>query len=329
MASFKNYFNYILKKSRSRLLITSVIALLLTVSTVDVYVYSNWEYHNVTVSFGWVSFILGALCILTPIIELAPYKNRRNIDTLFSLPISKFKMGIAHYLNGIIYIASVFTLCSIYTFLYLLARKNDLNVVHFIPYYFLALLFGIVLYSFTSFAFYQGNTVSDGTIFIIAYSLVLMCVMGVIDLIGFFKDRIQGSYYSAFGPLTGLTRGYSSLIEGNGASFDFTTQRYISFAVWLIIGIASAFGFLYFFAKKKSEDVGEISGSIFGYKVLLPIYGYTLLFMSQEFNVLHLLIVLAMYVGFIIYRRTIKLKKSDYICIIASIIPMVLYPIIC
>jgi hypothetical protein len=119
------------------------------------------------------------------------------------------------------------------------------------------------------------------------------------------------------------------LIEGNGASFDFTTQRYISFAVWVIIGIASAFGFLYFFAKKKSEDVGEISGSIFGYKVLLPIYGYTLLFMSQEFNVVHLLIVLAMYVGFIIYRRTIKLKKSDYICIIASIIPMVLYPIIC
>ncbi len=329
MASFKKYFNYIFKKSRSRLLITLVISLIITVSSVDFYSYNHDEYQVVSVSFDWIATILGFLCFLTPILELAPYKNRRNIDTLFSLPISKFKMGIAHYLNGIIYIASVFTLCSIYTFLYLLARKNDLNVVHFIPYYFLALLFGIILYSFTSFAFYQGNTVSDGTIFIIAYSLVLMCAMGVIDLIGFFKVRVQGSYYSAFGPLTGLTRGYSSLIEGNRALYDFTTQRYISFAVWAIIGIASAFGFLYFFAKKKSEDVGEISGSIFGYKVLIPTFAYSLLFISEDFNVLHLLIVLAMYIGYIIFRRSIKLKRSDYICIIASIIPIVLYPIIC
>ena len=148
MASFKNYFNYIFKKSRSRLFISLVISLLITVATVDVYIYDSGDFRTVSVSFGWISFILGALCILTPILELAHFKNRRNIDTLFSLPISKFKMGIAHYLNGIVHISSVFTLCSLYTFLYLLARRNDINAVKFIPYYFLALLFGIILYSF-------------------------------------------------------------------------------------------------------------------------------------------------------------------------------------
>lgn len=329
MTSFKNYFNYIFKKSRSRLLITLVIALLITVSTVDVYIYEGADFRNVTVSFGWIATILGFLCYLTPILELEGFKNRRNIDALFSFPVSKFKMGLAHYLNGIIYIVSTFTVCSIYTFFYLLARKSDLNVVHFIPYYFLAVLFGIFLYSFVAFAFYQGNTVSDGVIFVVGYSFVFASVVSVINAIDFFKKTIESGPYTAFGPLTGLTEGYANLIEGNSFDYYLHTQRYISFAVWAVIGIASIFGFLYTFAKKKTEDVGEISTTIFGYRVLIPIFAYSLLFISEDFNVLHLLIVLAMYIGYIIFRRSIKLKRSDYICIIASIIPIVLYPIIC
>ena len=329
MTSFKNYFNYVFKKSRSRLLITLVISLLITVSTVDVYIYDYEEYHSVDVYFGWIAFILGFLCVLTPILELEPFKNRRNIDALFSFPVSKFKMGLSHYLNGIVHIVSAFTVCSIYTFLYLIARKNDLNVAKFIPYYFFALLFGIFLYSFVSFAFYQGNTVSDGTIFVASYSIILVCVVSVIDTIEFSKERVESGLYSAFGPLTGLTNGYTYLIEGKNPENYLNTQRYISFAIWSLIGIASILGFLYTFAKKKTEDVGEISSTIFGYKVLIPVYAYSLLFISEDFNVLHLLIVLAMYIGYIIFRRTIKLKRSDYICIAASIIPMVLYPIIC
>ena len=329
MTSFKNYFNYILKKSRSRLLITLVIALLITVSTVDTYIYDYEEYHSVNISFGWIAIILGFLCALTPILELEGFKNRRNIDALFSFPVSKFKMGLAHYLNGIIYIVSTFTACSIYTFFYLLARSNDLNAAKFIPYYFLAVLYGIFLYSFVSFAFYQGNTVSDGVIFVIGYSFAFASIVSVIDAIDFFKENVESGLYTAFGPLTGLTYGYTNLIEGNSPELYLHTQRYISFAVWIVIGIASIFGFLYTFAKKKTEDVGEISSTVFGYRVLIPTFAYSLLFISEDFNVLHLLIVLAMYVGYIIFRRSIKLKRSDYICIAASIIPMVLYPIIC
>ena len=329
MTSFKNYFNYIFKKSRSRLLITLVIALIISVSTVDTYIYEGADFRNVDVSFGWIATILGFLCFLTPILELEGFKNRRNIDALFSFPVSKFKMGLSHYLNGLVYIVSTFTLCSIYTFFYLLARKNDLNVAKFIPYYFLAVLFGIFLYSFISFAFYQGNTVSDGVIFIIGYSFVFASVVSVINAIDFFKKTVEIGPYTAFGPLTGLTEGYANLIVGHSFDYYLHTQRYISFAVWTVIGIAAAFGFLYTFAKKKTEDVGEISTTIFGYRVLLPIYAYSLLFISEDFNVLHLLIVLAMYIGYIIFRRSIKLKRSDYICIAASIIPIVLYPIIC
>ena len=100
MTSFKNYFNYIFKKSLSRLLVCAVIALLITVSSVDVFIYDYEDIHTVNVSIGFLATILGALCFLTPVLELSPFKNRRNIDTLFNLPVSKFKMGLAHYLNG-------------------------------------------------------------------------------------------------------------------------------------------------------------------------------------------------------------------------------------
>ena len=57
MTSFKNYFNYIFKKSRSRLLITLVIALIITVSSVDVYIYDSGDFRTVSVSFGWIATI--------------------------------------------------------------------------------------------------------------------------------------------------------------------------------------------------------------------------------------------------------------------------------
>ncbi len=329
MTSLKNYFKYIFKKSQPRLFICIVIALLITVSTVDVFIYDYDGYHSANVSFGWISVILGVLCFLTPILELEPFKNRRNIDALFSLPVSRLKMGIAHYMNGIVHIVSVFTLCSAYTFIYLLSKGSELNAVKFIPYYFLSLLFGIFLYSFVSFVFYQGNTVADGTIFILSCSFIFMLFASALNTLKAFDNtNIDSGPYSAFGPITGLAYGYTRLIEKESAEYYFNTQRYISFAFWTVIGILSILGFLYAFANKKAEDVGEISNTIFGYKVLIPAYSYLLLFISEDFNITHLLIILAAYVAFIIYRRTIRLRRSDYICLAASIIPIVLYSIL-
>lgn len=353
MASFKNYFNYTFKSSLTRLIVCLMIALLLTVVLVDVYSYETYEYvqpdtedtyiegeeykekeenyikvRRTSVEFSVISFVFGVLCFFVPLMELEPFKNRRNIDTLFNLPVSKFKMGLAHYLNGLIHVVGIFTVCSVYAFFYMISKSDELNMVKFIPYYFLMVLFGIMLYSFVSFVFLQGNTVTDGILFVLLYSFVFMLFVGVIDCFFDYKDTIDVSSYTAFSPISYVTSIYTNLIEKGDNYYYSNTETYISFVFWIIIGIASIFGFLYMFAKKKAEDVGEISSSIFGYKTLIPIYAYSLLFIFQEFSFLTVLVLIAAFVGYIIYRRSIKLKKSDYLCLALSILPILLCYII-
>ena len=101
------------------------------------------------------------------------------------------------------------------------------------------------------------------------------------------------------------------------------------FFVWGVIGIAAAVGYVYRFAKKGAEKAGEISESWFGYRILIPIYGYCLIFLTTEsfvsvFSVLYWLIFALMIIGYVVYRRSFRLKKSDICGIVAGVIPFIL-----
>lgn len=101
------------------------------------------------------------------------------------------------------------------------------------------------------------------------------------------------------------------------------------FFVWGAIGIASAVGYVVAFVKKGAEKAGEISSSLFGYKLLIPIYGYSLLMLFDwlEFDSLDFMVVLifiAMVIGYIIYRRSFRLKASDLIFTGCGVIAMIL-----
>ena len=132
--------------------------------------------------------ILGVLCMLIPIIELAPFKNRRNLDSLFSLPVSRRKQALAHYLNGIIQISVAFTVCCVLALIQLIAYKRGAIIGYFIVYYFLALIVGILIYSVFMLLFDQANTVIDGILFEIlgAFALffVLQAIRNVIGTVG-------------------------------------------------------------------------------------------------------------------------------------------------
>ena len=96
------------------------------------------------------------------------------------------------------------------------------------------------------------------------------------------------------------------------------------FFVWGVIGIAAAVGYVYRFAKKGAEKAGEISESWLGYKILIPIYGYCLIFLVSDFSVLSWLIFALMIIGYVVYRRSFRLKKSDICGIVAGVIPFIL-----
>ena len=64
---------------------------------------------------------------------------------------------------------------------------------------------------------------------------------------------------------------------------------------------------------KSLEKAGEISNSPFGYKLLIPLYGYSLLMMYENIDFMTILIFIAMVIGYIVYRRSFKLKTSDLV----------------
>ncbi|MBO5357546.1 MAG: hypothetical protein J6A53_09030 [Clostridia bacterium] len=343
MTSFKKYFSYQLKRSLPRLSTIALISLLITMifTRLDLILYENvfLSFTDVTLA---LPFIMITLCITIPILELAPFKNRRNLDTLMFLPVSRLKMSIAHYLNGLVQIVSVFLLCSLYTLFYLLKKINDFSLIlgyvevpfsinYFVPYVIFILLFGIAIYSIYMFVISSAGTLIDGIAFQLFYSVGLFFVALAIKniLAGFTSLKFYNAEnFIIFDPIIDLPYHFKKLMLLE--KWDLTAIDYISFIMWGILGIASIFGFILTFKKQKAEKIGDISTSVFGYKTLIPVLGYSMM-ISVDTSLdlgFQLLLILAMYVGYIIYRRSARLKKADYICLASSILPIFLSLII-
>ena len=90
-------------------------------------------------------------------------------------------------------------------------------------------------------------------------------------------------------------------------------------AVLLALAILAFIG-MYFLSKhKKAEYIGDISDSWFSYKLLIPIYSVILARLLGDAGsiIVNLFLLIATFVGYVIYRRSLKLHKSDIIIMIA------------
>ena len=82
------------------------------------------------------------------------------------------------------------------------------------------------------------------------------------------------------------------------------------------------FRILYFFNKKRTESAGEISNTPFSYKVLLPVCTGLLIYWAFEGEaaIISILALIFSIVGYIIYRRGVKLKIFDIVVISACFV---------
>ncbi len=345
MKVFGRYFTYRLKQSAPRTAVLSVLSLVFCLDVVSSSI-SNRNVLYKETGIYMLAIILGLFCTLIPMLELSGFKNRRNLDTLYFFPIKREKMALAHYLSGALQIFTIYTVSFLATWILLLARTNCFNLSYMPLYYLFSLLLGFVMYSVFMFIFGEANTVADGVLFCALWVLVLNIVMFVARayiLKPFIIDDnrelwIKTSDLPTWGiiytPINNLTVIFQDLIEVNRKplEYDYTArsaERYISemymFFIWGAIGIAAAVGYLISFKKKGAQMAGEISESYFGYKLLIPLYGYSLLLMySQDVDIMTIIIFALMLIGYFIYRRGIKLKRSDIIFIACGIIPIVL-----
>lgn len=334
MTVFNRYLLYRIKNSLLRTLIFTVLSILITQTVLgDCIAWNKPEICN----SGLYMFatMLGIFASIIPFFELAGFKNRRNLDTLYFFPIKRESMALAHYVSGFVQVVFIYTVTYVSGFSFLALNTDYFALHHMIPYYFLSLLLGLVIYSIFMFLFSRANSVADGVLFCLLWifllSLVTSTLFDVIDVINN-RDTVElnqssvwgvGNQLSTWGivyaPINNLTVLYQDLIEinhpeeWNHQAHQIWEYAYMFF-VWGAIGIAAAVGYFFSFAKARAEKAGEISSSWFGYRILIPIYGYCLIYNMRSgggANTLSLISVALMIIGYVVYRRGFKFKKSD------------------
>lgn len=262
-----------------------------------------------------------------PVMEFSVFKKRVNLDCLYALPINRRELAVVHYITGLMMLVIPYTLSYLLNALLLLRAPEAFDFSPLLPYYFVSLALGISQYSLFVFVFHKANTKGDGIWFIILWSFVLVLVLGALremDII----DVYQTQFGIPWGLLTELTPGYSYLIEGipewSTWSPDemWENNQIVWFVIWLLAGIAATVGYVLDFGKQRTEKTGEISDSVFGYKVLIPVYAIAgmITFYVSDTPVFWLIIEIIAISGYTIYRRGFHYKKSDIIILVLLVI---------
>ncbi len=353
MKVFGRYLNYRLKQSLLRTIVFTVLAMLICSTTVAESTRENVEVEWRVSGIYILAVILGIMCTLIPILELSGFKNRRNLDTLYFFPIKRGKMALAHYLSGAIQIFTVYTVSFLTTWIYLLVKTDYFDLLWMPLYYLFSLILGFVMYSIFAFIFNEANTVADGVLFLGLWSIAIYIVMYAVIryIIGptmydngvgidpsFRKLTSYESWGVVYSPINNLTVIFQELIEINqrpdhifGGELthgrQYMSQMYMFFA-WLAVGIAAAVGYFVRFTRKGAEMAGEISESPWGFKLLIPLFGYSLLFMSGLEDIYAIIIFALMLTGYFIYRRSFRIKAKDIIVIACGIIPLIMYEVL-
>jgi len=320
MSSFKRYLFYHLKSRIGYTLTASLLGFLITLfSLIDEH---DGNVDELTESlFFWPAIILSIYAILSAILEFTPFLNRRNLDTLYAMPIKRSTMQLVHYLSGLFSTLFCHAASFFLVLFFWLPYHNFFSLGYAIPLYFISVVCGFIMYAISVFLFTIGNTAIDGCITLLfgGFSLPLILVtlrkfINYRKIFGFSPTEV--SFF--WSPINAFTYAYQIKIEKRYsyslASFYQSKSTLFMIILFLVIGIATTVGFFLLHPKKRIETVGECTHSLFSYRTLVPLYALCCITMMSRVNIFtYSLIFVCMTVGYIIYRRTYRLKKSDLI----------------
>ena len=355
MKSFLKYFRYHSGSTVIRFLVILVLAVLLSavVCSFDRHEvmmggYQELKYPAIGVSGSveGLAFIAAVLASVLPMLELMGFQNRRNMDTLLTLPVSREKMATVHFVNGMIQLVLTVTAIFLVAFFKMIPYFDVFDVGRLWVYYAFTLMGAAIVYAVFSFFFLQANTIADGIVFMALWSsfpaLFVACIQEVFDLGRGDMKGLDWSYFFVFSPLTvvGNTLGASvtptyyydpeggpSVIlhdysyHGKWEQVDTTCM-----IMWGIVALLCIVGYLITFRFKRSEQIGGISSSWFGYRTLIPLIAFSFIFAlsASEIPVAAALILVGMVVGYVIYRRGFRFKIPDFISMGAFVLFAVL-----
>ena len=342
MTSFKKYLLHRIKATWVLTLVLCLFAVIITATTVQVRHYSYYdvkfdEQGNPTkeevliedVQLDSLSIIFVALCGLCtviPVIELGELKNKRNADVTYSLPVDRRKMCVAHFANGFIQILAVYACAAITAAMIIVSNgKGHLYLQYLPPLLLLPIPAALFLYAYFSYLFNEANSVVDGCVSIasgILMPFMLFLSLSTFDLYinGKFVitvvDRLQTRAFPYF-PITKIVGIFSDALTHRNLSFSYDELDIAMIVVWCIIGILAAIGFYFSFSRKRVETIGDISSSWVSYKSIIPLAMFCITVAIDHSGDFFIVIIgaIAAIIGYMLYRRSFKIKMIDIISI--------------
>ena len=241
---------------------------------------------------------------------------------LLAMPISRKSVGRVHYLFGLLTtLAPLLTayVCNIAAVLI----KTELETIHFDWYalsFGVAVLYSLLFYTMYVFVFNEANTVFDGCAFVFLWHNVFYWIMYARA-----KDSINARLLSPERFLERLTRAIEMPAGGRNDDEFYWLFRdpevVAAIFGWVFLGILAGVLFWVRFGKRQYERAGEVSTSIFGYNLLIPVYtvsgalfGYSST-PADEFGypMENFFLFIGAFVLYAIFRRGIKFKVTDYV----------------
>lgn len=330
----RKYFTYLLKKNLITLACLTLFAMLMYVLPISLINYSYWNdyppfvydvhyaYYEPTLFYGSISLVLACFSVFIPMYMFSYKMNKRSVDMYYSLPINKTNTLTANFLVGLILVYVPYTITYLLGFIAVAVKVKWLYLGYYIPLYFASLIPAFIMYAISSFIFTRANTTIDGFLSVFGSFLLPALIALTISRLVYnfdFGDLISGEQFFPFTPLMRINSSFGhAIITGQvdgwfeGTYRDsWDTWELISGILWTLVAVAFTVGLITSEKNSKAENCGQISESIFCYKVQVPVYVAmaTIIAMSLEALEILLLSVIAFFAFLmgIAYKRTIKI----------------------
>ena len=329
----KKMFLYYFRRRLPAMLILMIAMAVMTIIIQSQSSYINYsqsgdyriETAGQTNPFIYLSIVLSVIVTIIPVMEFSFKMKRRSVDLYYSLPIKRIKLYICKYFVGLAEFLILYIPQWLISFIWLATLPSVSNIydMSYSIYFMLASIgYGILIYTFLTFFYSMGNTLVDGIIFMALASCFLPTLMNVmysLILGANYSDRtFYMRWFFIYSPLFDISgKMHSNMIGGNYGDINI-----LGIILNIALAILASIAFFFIHSEKNNAElVGDESDTIFGYKLFIPLYMVTSFkLISSSISALWVVIGLAGYLFYCIYRKSFRIKRNDIITLGVSII---------
>ena len=272
------------------------------------------------------TIVLAVLCVAVPVMQFSYRMKGRDIDLWYSLPVTREKLTFVRTLGGLMLIFVPYTLSYWLGFVIVLLRENYFALYGYPLYYLASLPLGALLFGIYSFLYTRANSIGDGLVCMAGWTFALMLPFAFLS-VRFPRLALPRSFsvwqLSPFGLLSLSADYFNEFICADALPALLPLAWTIPLAA--LEGLGAYTGLFLTARAHKAENGGQLSSSLWCYRVLVPLYvfilasslsvdalGTQLAFIAGAF------LLVGGFICFVVYRRSFRLKTSDIITLAAA-----------